>query len=480
MMQEAVIGLDLGTGGARAVAVTSEGKILSSASHITAPPFMDASGRSEQLAQAWQACAVAAMEKCVEGFTEPVHVHAVCVDATSGTVVFLDAENKPLYPGLMHNDSRSGEEAAYLNDFLSAHCREVGSNFGATFSLAKILWMKRHEPKTFEKTQRICHQSDYILGELTGEYGVSDPSNSLKSGFNIVRDSWPREFSDLGIQHLMPEVKASGTLVGTLKPSLSKKIGLNHGIEVLSGVTDSTAAFLASGAHEQGDFCNTLGTTLAYKGISSELVHDPEGVVYCHRHPGGGWLPGGASNVGGACLRVFFPDRNLVELDRHAALRFPSRDLSYPLVETGERFPFKNDRAQGFIPMHLHEEELHLSLLQGVALVERWGLERFSKLGMPTCSRIYATGSGSKSDVWCQIRSNVLQLPLIRPSSTDSAFGVAVLAGSKVFYDGDLAKATQGMTRVDREFAPHTEFSNWASEMLEALKRECYEKGLLS
>lgn len=477
-MQEVVIGLDLGTGGARAVAVAPNGEILSSASHITAPPFMDKTGRSEQLAQAWQACALAALDRCLKGASQPLRVEAICVDATSGTVVLLDSANRPLYPGLMHNDTRAGEEATFLNDFLSGHCRQVGSAFGATFSLPKILWMKRHEPKTFEKTARICHQSDFILGILTGEFGISDPSNALKSGYNLVTQCWPDEFADLGIRDLMPRVEASGSLVGFLRPEIAVELGCGPNVKVLSGVTDSTAAFLASGACEEGEFCNTLGTTLAFKGISRDLIHDPEGVVYCHRHPESGWLPGGASNVGGVCLRAFFPDADLAELDRQAAERFPSDDLCYPLVQTGERFPFKSDKAEGFYSPTDSEASMHLSLLQGVALVERWGLERFGEIGMPRCPRVFATGSGSKSEVWNQIRADVLQTPIVRPASTDSAFGAAVLAGAKVFHGGDLAEATRRMTRTETEYTPRKEHTAWAGEMLFRLRDQCRARGL--
>ncbi len=476
-MQEAVVGIDMGTGGARAVAVARDGTVLSSASHITAPPFMDDSGRSEQLAQAWEVCAFNALERCLSGLSNDVRIQTLCVDATSGSVVFLDGDNRPVYPGLMHNDTRSGDEATYLNDFLSAHCIEVGTKFGATFSLPKILWMKRHEPKTFEKTRRICHQSDFILGTLTGEYGLSDPSNSLKSGYNLVRQSWPGEFSDLGLSSLMPRVEPSGTSAGLLLPTLQKKLGLENPVEVVSGVTDSTAAFLASGAAKRGEFCNTIGTTLAFKGISDHLVQDAGGVVYCHRHPDGNWLPGGASNVGGACLKVFSNGQDLSDLDRKAAAQFPSDLLCYPLVEVGERFPFRNNRAEGFFTPSSSVEETHLSLLQGVALVERWGLETFRSLGMPPCPRVFATGSGSKSDVWCQIRADILQTPLVRPRSTDSAFGAAVLAASKVFYSS-MGEASRMMTRVEHEFEPRSEFGPWAGEMLASLKDECRDRGL--
>jgi D-ribulokinase len=480
-LTEFVIGLDLGTGGARALAVDALGRVLSSASHIFPTPFMDHTGVSEQVAGSWRIAAMASLKKCLQGVRakglDPGGLKAICVDGTSGTVVFLDAGDAPLYPGILHNDTRASEEARELNDLLGAHCEEVGYRFGATFALSKILWMQRHKPLLFERVKRIEHQCDYVIGHLTGNHGVSDPSNSLKTGYNLVHDQWPAQLADLGLLDLLPKVIPSGATMGRIRMDIAQGLGIPGETQVLAGVTDSTAGFLATGAALPGEFAVCLGTTLAFKGISKDLVQDPDGVVYCHRHPGGGWLPGGASNVGGACLKSLFGGRNLSALDHAVESCFPTDTLCYPLVETGERFPFNAPRAQGFFDPPSDEQDQYLSLLQGVALVEKWCFERFEALKIEIRFPVYTTGSGSRSDVWNQIRANILQRPLARPASTDPAMGVAILAASQVFYNGDLAKAGKAMAKIEKTYTPDPKWKGWSIEKLEEIRRRCFDHG---
>ena len=481
MNPKLVIGLDIGTGGARAVAVDSEGNVVSSASHISPPPFMNGRGGSEQVPDFWIVAATSALALCVKGLAEgkyrPSDIGAICLDATSGTIVILDENKQPLYPGLMHNDCRAFEEAELLNVKLASHCEQVGYRFGATFALPKILWLQRNFPDLFEKARLVAHQADIIVGRLTGVYGLTDPSNALKTGFNLVTNRWPDELEDLGIGEIFPFVVPSGEELGLLSPEVAEEIGIPAGTPILAGVTDSTAAFLATGASEPGDFCSSLGTTLALKGVSKALVRDPHGVVYCHRHPSGDWLPGGASNVGGACLQAHFGGGDLAHLDGLAQDRFPSPSLCYPLVQVGERFPFSDPIAEGFFDPADDPVELYLSMLQGVALVERWCYERLERLGVEVSSSVFTSGGGSKSDVWNQVRANVLQKGILRCRSSEAAFGVAVLAGSKVFYGGDLVRASKAMTARAEIFEPDRRFEAWAEESLGRLKDRCRDHG---
>ena len=480
-MEKLVVGLDIGTGGARAVAVDCSGRIVSSASCSSPPPYMDETGVSEQDVDIWTTAAFAALGGCVKTLREnslsPECIRAICVDGTSGTVVLLDREYHPVGPGLMHNDTRASVEAAFLNERFSNHCSRVGYGFGATFALSKLLWLKRIKPDLFQKGHLVAHQADYFIGRLTGEFGVSDPSNALKTGYDLVSSEWPREMEELGMMDLLPRVVPSGTSVGTLQGAAAKELGLSENTEVLTGVTDSTAAFLATGASLPGEFCVCLGTTMAFKGVSETLVHDPQGVVYCHRHPSGKWLPGGASNVGGACIKSLFPNADLEQLDREVASRPLTRNLCYPLVEVGERFPFQSSRADGFYDPVENDLERYLSLLQGVAIVEKWCFQRIEQLGVEVRPPIFTTGGGANSDVWNQIRANVLQLPLARSRSTDPAFGVAVLAGAKVFYDGNLEVASREMTGVERVFEPESKYQGYGEDMLRKVQQRCRKEG---
>ncbi len=251
-----VIGLDLGTSGARAVAVNPNGTVLASATHITPDPFMDENGVSEQVAEGWKVAGFAALGKCIRALREkaiPISdLVALCVDGTSGSIVFLDENNRPLYPGLMHNDTRAAAEARELNHLLETHCREVGYRFNPSFSLPKILWFKRHKRLLFAKVRRVAHQADYMVGELTGRYDRSDPSNALKTGFNLVSHAWPEELSALGIRDLLPSVTPSGQVIGEVLPEVAEDLGIPLSTRVVAGLTDSNAAFLATGASLPG------------------------------------------------------------------------------------------------------------------------------------------------------------------------------------------------------------------------------------
>lgn len=479
-----VIGLDIGTGGARALAADEKGRVLATGTHILPTPFMDHSGVSEQVAGSWKIAAMTSLRKCLRELcrsgSDPAGLKAICVDGTSGTVVFLDETNTPVYPGILHNDTRSTTEAHDLNDLLASHCQEVGYRIGPSFALAKILWMQRNKPLMFERVHLIEHQCDYVIGHLTGRHGISDPSNALKTGYNLIHDAWPNELEGLGIARLLPKVIPSGEVVGEVSSDIAEDLGIPKDTLVLTGVTDSTAGFLATGATQSGEFAVCLGTTMAFKGISAELVHDPMGVVYCHRHPGGGWLPGGASNVGGACLKVLFKGQDLAALDHRVASHFPTNTLCYPLVETGERFPFNAPQAEGFFDPAGDDSDRYLSLLQGVGLVEKWCFERFGELGLEISPPVYTTGSGSRSDVWNQIRANLLQRPIARPASTDPAMGVAILAAARIFHGGNLAEAGKAMTNIERVYTPTRQHADWAQEKLAEIKRRCMELGWCS
>ena len=212
---------------------------------------------------------------------------------------------------------------------------------------------------------------------------ASDYSNALKTGYDLIEDRWPAWIDEhLGIVSRLPSVVAPGSPIGTVSRKAAAETGLPEGLRVVAGATDGTAAFLASGARRIGDYNTTLGTTLVFKGISSRICRHPQGVIYCHKLPGGWWLPGAASNVGTDWIGAMFPGADVQAMDAAAAERLPSECLAYPLVRTGERFPFLAPDARGFfVPEVSDPAERYAACLQGVALVERLGIEVLDAAG---------------------------------------------------------------------------------------------------
>ena len=235
---------------------------------------------------------------------------AVAVDGTSGTVLALDSAGVPLRPALMYNDSRATAEAELLNQAAADFCRKLGYRFQASFALAKILWLAQNEPEVFRRAAWFVHQADYVQGRLTGRPGISDYSNTLKTGYDLVNECWPDWIDSWGpLMERLPRVAAVGSRVGEISAAAAEETGLPRGLPVVAGATDGTAAFVASGVHRPGDYNTTLGTTLVFKGASRKICGHPEGLIYCHKLPEGLWLPGAASNTGGEWIAHLFAER---------------------------------------------------------------------------------------------------------------------------------------------------------------------------
>jgi sugar (pentulose or hexulose) kinase len=455
-----LIGLDLGTGGVRAMAVTSSGEVAAEAAVAFDPALLAAQpGRHEQPADAWwqATCRATAMlvDRLRAAGHRPEQLAAMAVDGTSGTVVPLDAGGQPLRPAMMYNDPRATAEADRLNALAGDFCRKLGYRFGSSFALAKILWLQGNEPECFRRTKVFVHQADYVVGQLSGVPPRTDYSNALKTGYDLVGDEWPRWIEQLpGVRERLPAVVAPGTPIGTVTSGSSAQTGLPAGMPVVAGATDGVAAFLASGASRPGDYNTSLGTTLIFKGISRRICRHPQGLIYCHKLPGGLWLPGAASNTGGEWIGVMFPGWDPAAMDAAAASHLPSLVPVYPLTRIGERFPFLCPTARGFFAEEpAAPAARYAAALQGVAFLERLAYDVLDEAAGTVGGEVYSTGGGSRSEVWLRCRANATGRTIHRPACAESAFGAAVLAASGTVYGG-LPEAIGRMVHLAQTFLP--------------------------
>jgi sugar (pentulose or hexulose) kinase len=241
--------------------------------------------------------------------------------------------------------------------------------------------------------------------------------------------------------------------MGTLQEELASIVGLPADLIITTGITDGCASQVASGAVNTGDWNTTIGTTLVVKGVTSQFIADPSGALYCHRHPEGAWMPGGASNTGADWVSSLFGGKDLTALNEAAARLIPTPYLAWPLIQQGERFPFVSPQATGFAPEGVSEEALFTAYMEGVAYIERFAYERVQLLGGGKAKRIFTAGGGSQSDTWLTIRSNVLNLPLCKMKHVSGAAGAAVLAASKTHYSS-LTEAAQAMVQPEKQIQP--------------------------
>lgn len=477
------LGIDLGTSGVRALAATASGEVVAHASvALKAMADGQQAGRHEQAPASWWTAVCEATQRVMHDLggrgIVPGTLQAVAVDGTSGTLVCVDAGGTPLRPALMYNDGRATDEAATINAAAEPFCAKLGYRFSASYALAKVLWIRNHEPAIFEQTTHFLHQADLVAGRLAGRFDVSDYSNALKMGYDLIEEIWPMWLARWpGVSERLPEVVPPGARIGAVTTQAARETGLPAGLPIIAGVTDGVASYIASGARMPGDYNTTLGTTLVFKCVSEALRTDPKGRIYSHKLPGGVWLPGGASNTGGAWIPAWFANADPAALDTRAAGLLPTEDLAYPLVGRGERFPFLHADAKGFVTPATEGPARYAACLQGTAFIERLGYDVLDALTGHTRGAVYSTGGGSRSDVWMQCRADACGRLFHRPACPEAAMGAAILAASGTAFES-LDAAMQSMTQIARIFAPQPSrtaaYDAAYDRFLDALKERGY------
>jgi sugar (pentulose or hexulose) kinase len=268
--------------------------------------------------------------------------------------------------------------------------------------------------------------------------------------------------------------------MGEVSPAASEETGLENGTPVLAGASDGTASFLASGTKAPGDWNLNLGTTLAIRGVSDRLIKDPKGRFYCHRHPEGYWLPGGASNVGGEVLVRKFGEERLSDLDRASLSLFPTRLIVYPLIRKGERMPFANSRAEGFVLGRVDtEQELYAGYVEGIANVAAWSIREAGILGADVGGEFFLSGGAGRGEVLGRLMASALGKSLVKTREPEAAMGSALLAAGWAWHGGSVSAAQAHMVQRGKVFEPVEMLVQPLRDRLEELRRECQRRGYL-
>jgi D-ribulokinase len=450
------LGLDLGTQSARAIAVSPDGEVLAAGSHPLSGR-RDGPRHEQDPEDWWDALAAACRSTTAQVPAGSIRATALC--GTSGTILLVDEHGDPLTNGVMYDDSRAADETDHVNEVGSDLWEALGySRMQPAWALPKLMWLLREHGER-RSGVRLAHQPDFITRRLTGHAVPADSSHALKTGYDLINEAWPHDvLAELGIPgDVLPDVVRAGRRLGSVSREAAEVTGIPIGTPLVAGMTDGCAAQLGAGALTTGSWNSVLGTTLVVKGVAREPIRDPSGVVYSHRSPDDGWLPGGASSVGAGVLTARYQGRDLEALNRRAAEREPATVIAYPLVSRGERFPFLAPDAEGFVlGSPVDETDHYAALLQGVAYVERLIFDYLDLLGAPTDGQLTLTGGGARSRYWCQLRADVLGRPVRLPRNAEAGVGMAVLAAFGAS-GRPLADVAAEMVQIREEIQPRAD-----------------------
>ncbi len=473
------VGVDLGTQSVRALAVADDGTPLAAAARPLRS-HRDGDRHEQDPAQWWSAAveALAEMSGRVAAAHAGVRVAGVAVCATSGTVLLTDPDGTPRTPGLMYDDARAGDLAREAHEAGAARWGRLAYRIQPSWALPKLLWWR--DEGLLRDGARLAHQPDVVTSRLVGRPVAADSSHALKTGYDLLDRCWPADVLDrLHVDPaVLPPVVGAGAVLGEVGADAAARTGLPAGTPVVAGMTDGCAAQLGAGALEPGQWNTVLGTTLALKGVSRTLLHDPTGAVYSHRAPHGDlWLPGGASSTGAGALTALLPDADLPALTAAAAAVSDAGDvpLCYPLAGSGERFPFVAPQARGFLgdgPLQRGPDTDDATLLaavcHGTAHLERLCFDLLHHAGADVAGPVSLTGGGARNPWWNQLRCDVLGVPVRVPADAEAALGMAVLAAGAAEGDADggpdgdagggpgggVPGAARRLVRLDRTLDP--------------------------
>jgi sugar (pentulose or hexulose) kinase len=411
-MSGVAIGIDLGTSGVRAALVDAAGDPVAFAAVPIAP-----AGRRDP--QAWWDAAAEGLAalRAKAGFGS---VRALAIDGTSGTVLPVDRAGTPLAPASLYNDPAPPAAVARI----AAAAPEDSAAHGAASPAAKALAWQGSAGLAW-----VLHEADWLAGQFCGRFGVSDENNALKAGYDPRARCWPAWLGAVGVDVAgLPQVQPPGAPVAPVRPEVATRFGLPGATLVVSGTTDGCAAFLATGATGVGEGVTSLGSTLTIKLLSDRPVFAPRYGIYSHRL-GDRWLPGGASNTGGAALARHF---DLAALVRLSAGIDPGADSGldyYPLPAPGERFPIADPALPPReAPRPVEDAAFLHGLLEGIARIEALAYRRLAELGAPPVQSVRSVGGGARNAVWTALRARHLGVAMLAPRAQEAAVGVAGLA----------------------------------------------------
>jgi xylulokinase len=425
----------------------------------------------------WQATILSIRAVMAKAKLKPGDVRAIGLSGQMHGSVFLDKNDQVIRRAILWNDQRTSAECAEMEQRVGgrANLIKLVANPALTgFTAPKILWLRNHEPRNYEKTRKVLLPKDEIRRRLTGEYAteVSDASGMLL--LDVARRAWSKKL----LSALQLDVDLLGTcyesddVTGRLTPQVAKQLGLTAECVVVGGAGDCAAGAVGNGIVTRGVLSTSIGTSGVMFVHCDDVTIDPLGRVhtFCHAVHGKWHMMGVNLSAGGSlqwfCNELCKADKTIAkraksdvyDLLTEEAQAVPpgSKGLFFLPYLSGERTPHADPDARGcFVGLTLAHTRAHLvrAIMEGVTYSMRDSLEIFEKLGVPI-RQIRASGGGSRSPLWRQIQADMFGRRVVTINSEEGpAYGVALLAAVGAGAFQSIEEACDATIRVVQETA---------------------------
>jgi xylulokinase len=470
-----VLGIDVGTGGTRAVIMDQQGRVIAAATEeheaFTSPQIGWAEQRPEDW---WRATGVAVRKALAEGDLKPEQIGCIGLSGQMHGAVLLDPADKVVRPAIIWCDVRTEMQCRELNERIGAErlirltCNPALTNF----TLTKLLWVRENEPANWKRVRSVMLPKDYVRFRLTGERAtdVADASGTLM--LDVKSRCWSEEVlqaTEIDLS-LLPALHESPVICGHISQLGSAATNLKPGTPVVGGAGDQAGGAVGMGIVAPGSVSATIGTSGVVFAATDHPALDPKGRLhtFCHAGPGL-WHVMGVTQAAGLSLRWFRDNFGVASKDRNradpyealtdeAAAAPPGSDgLLFAPYLMGERTPHLDSNARGiFAGLTASHTRAHVirAILEGVAFSLKDTLTIFAEIGVPA-DRIRLGGGGSRSSLWRQIQADVYGKSVETVEAEEgAAYGAAILAAVGSGLWPSIERACQEVVHVDKRTPP--------------------------
>ena len=441
-MSACILAHDLGTTGNKATLFSLNGTLIASVTKEY-PTYYPQDGWVEQNPDDWwRAVCESTRDLLEKSGMMPKDVACVCFSAQMMGCLIVNNKGEPLHPMIIWADTRSvrQEEEIIRRVGMEKFYRITGHRASASYSAAKLMWLKDNVPDTYHKAYKLLNAKDYILHRMTGRF-VTDYSDA--SGTNLLdlnRLDWSNEILDaLDISpRLLPELHASTDIAGTLTQEAAADCGLLAGTPVVLGGGDGSCACVGAGVVGEGSAYNVLGSSSWISTATAAPVYDKDLRTFNWVHLDKSlYTPCGTMQAAGYSYRwfrdVLCGGMNYDKINEMANASRPGANgtlfLPYLLGERSPRWDLSARGAYIGLSVSTSLGDMARAVMEGVALNLKIILDVL--MDKSPVNNVTVIGGGAKGGLWLQILADVWQKPLqcIQHPGEATSMGAAVCGG---------------------------------------------------
>ncbi len=478
-----IAGIDIGTTGCKMTIYSDQGEYCYRAYRDY--PALRSAGEHEVHAEAiWEG--VQAVIR--EGTSKYPDVHAIGITSFGESCVLLDEKDQPIRPVMLYTDPRGTKECERLVEELGAD--QIADITGlaphSMYSLPKIMWIKEHCPEEYRRTKRIMMMEDYVAYCLTGNACIDYSLASRSMAFDIHELCWSKKMFEVAQidERLFSTPVVGGSVVGTIRGELASELEIGPQTKIVVVGHDQVAAAIGSGAFAKGCGVDGAGTveciTPVYEGIPTHgAIREGKYAVVPYVMPGT-YVTYAFGYTGGALIEWYISHmckaekelakktgQNVYDLLEKEMKSGPTGILVMPHF-AGAATPYMDIGSKGAIlglTIEHNTSDLYRAMMEGVVYEMCINMEYLQKGNIaPTYLR--ATGGGASSQVWMQMKADMLNMPITSLQSKEAgAAGCAMAAGIAAGIFENWQDAASYLVKEKRVYEPrmeqHEQYMEW-------------------